>query len=84
MWGKRTGRKKMENMRRWGKRSGSKILRGMWGKRSVDHEQEALSYIICVTQPAVHMFFCNQYPNDDLDSDEPLPKNDYNLKGIWG
>ena len=74
----------MENMRRWGKRGGSKILRGMWGKRSADTEREAMSYIICVTQPAVHMFFCNQYQNDDFDSDEPLPMNHYNLKGMWG
>lgn len=85
MWGKRTGRKsKMENMRRWGKRSGSKVLRGMWGKRSGD--QEAMSYIICATQPAVHMFFCKKYPTDDDGTvDEFLPeKNNYELKGLWG
>ena len=77
----------MSNMRRWGKRGGSKVLRGMWGKRAAS--EEPMRYILCATQPAVHMFFCKKYPDaNDEDTEAlllPETKN-YNamLKGMWG
>ena len=90
IWGKRTSNRKskMSNMRRWGKRGGSKrkVLRGMWGKRAAP--EEAMSYILCAIQPAVNMFLCKKYPDDDTDTDTLLlpEKKNYNsmLKGMWG
>ena len=62
------------------------MLRGMWGKRAAE---QAMSYVLCATQPAVHMFFCKKYPdaNDEDTEDLLLPeKKNYNamLKGMWG
>ena len=88
IWGKRTNNRKskMTNMRRWGKRGVSKVLRGMWGKRAAP--EETTSYILCSMQPDVNMFFCKKYPDDDTNTDTLLlpEKKNYNsmLKGMWG
>ena len=63
------------------------MLRGMWGKRAAE---AAMSYVLCATQPAVHLFFCKKYPDDDDDADTEAvlfpEKKNYNamLKGMWG